>query len=351
MTRDAGKVILRYSPSWINRLNQWVGRLPGKSWTYYFGFGLVLFLIQTAVSWMEGAVPVGNFIMIQIFLVAGISFMLGIIPYFDNRAEAALETMRPALTVKEDQYQDYEYRLTNLPAFATILSGLAALVFLFLSEVISGGTYQLVELADFRFSAALLRAFYVICWFHFGVFVYHTIHQLSLINRIYTDYSKVNLYHLKPLYGFSNLTALTAGSLILLPYGFLYINPTIIQINDPVVLSFYLTITLIAVVTFLLPQLGIHRIQDAEKSRLKAEAYKRYEAIVAEIHRRVDDNDFAGVSELSMGFTSLEQEINTIKKTATWPWQPETIRWLVTALVLPLGLWLIQYLLQQLLSK
>ena len=31
----------------------------------------------------------------------------------------------------------------------------------------------------------------------------------------------------------------------------------------------------------------------------------------------------------------------------TWPWPPETVRLLITALALPLGLWLIQFLVQR----
>ncbi len=38
-----------YAPSWLNRFTAWVARLPGSSWLYYLGIGLVLFLIETVV--------------------------------------------------------------------------------------------------------------------------------------------------------------------------------------------------------------------------------------------------------------------------------------------------------------
>jgi hypothetical protein len=36
---------------------------------------------------------------------------------------------------------------------------------------------------------------------------------------------------------------------------------------------------------------------------------------------------------------------------STWPWQPETLRFLVTALLLPLLLWILQYVLQLVLGS
>ncbi|MEE8357347.1 MAG: hypothetical protein V3R33_08580 [Anaerolineales bacterium] len=46
----------------------------------------------------------------------------------------------------------------------------------------------------------------------------------------------------------------------------------------------------------------------------------------------------------------LEKEIDAIKAISTWPWQPETLRWLFTALVLPLLMWLAQYFLGRMFS-
>jgi hypothetical protein len=39
-----------------------------------------------------------------------------------------------------------------------------------------------------------------------------------------------------------------------------------------------------------------------------------------------------------------------LERIPTWPWRPETLRLLITALVLPLGLWLAQFILQRLLG-
>jgi hypothetical protein len=49
--------------------------------------------------------------------------------------------------------------------------------------------------------------------------------------------------------------------------------------------------------------------------------------------------------------SDLEIEENALKKVSTWPWQPETARYLVSALFLPLVIWLIQFVVQSVLSK
>jgi hypothetical protein len=58
----------------------------------------------------------------------------------------------------------------------------------------------------------------------------------------------------------------------------------------------------------------------------------------------MDQKDYSDLSTLNTAIGMLEKEISTIKGISTWPWQPETVRWLFTALVLPLLMWLVQYL-------
>jgi hypothetical protein len=221
-------------------------------------------------------------------------------------------------------------------------------IFLLLEQV-GQGPYRIEVLEGFLISTVVLRVVYIICWWCFGALLYHTIRQLSLINQIYTKYTQINLFRMKPLYGFSDLTALTAGSLIILPYGFLLMNQEV-KLTDPVVLGIYMAFTGLALITFLLPQLGIHRLQQDEKDRLLDEAYQRYDSLVANLHAAMDKRDFSDLSTFNTAIGMVEQEISTIKGISTWPWQPETLRWLFTALILPLLMWLVQFFMGKLLG-
>ena len=76
----------------------------------------------------------------------------------------------------------------------------------------------------------------------------------------------------------------------------------------------------------------------------------RLEAAFVELHQRMDNGNLE-VDDLINVISLLETERDTLKGVSTWPWQPETLRFLVTALVLPLLLWIIQFVLQRILGS
>ena len=336
-----------YAPSWVNHLNTWLARMPGSNWLYYFGFWLVLFLIPSIVYLVEGVLPSGSFLPVQGFIPGVIAFFLAMFHYLDERVDASLTAMRPALKVSEGQYQELRYQLTNLPAGLTLIASLITLAIIFLTELMTE-PYRIEVLDLSPVSTNLFRIIYFLGWWVLGAFLYHAVHQLRLINRIYTQHTRINLFRMKPLYAFSNLSALTAGSIAMVLYGWMAVAPGV-SLAHPITFIVTFMVLLIAVVIFIWPQLGIHNLQVAEKDRLLEEANQRFEAIIGELHRRVDAGELDQMNDLRVTMTNLEMELNALKRIHTWPWQPETVRWLITALVLPLGLWLIQSVLQRVL--
>jgi magnesium-transporting ATPase (P-type) len=188
------------------------------------------------------------------------------------------------------------------------------------------------------------------CWLVFGTFIYHAIHQLRLINHIYSKHTRIDLFQSKPLYAFSNITAFTAGSLAMISYGWLVVNP-FISLNDPYVFISLLVILVLAIITFIWPQLGLHRLQVAEKERLKDVAYQRFESTTADLHRKLNEGELEDMEDLNYAISSLEIELNILRGIPTWPWEPETISVLITALALPLGLWILQFILVRVLGQ
>ena len=338
-----------YRPSWVDALSAWIEGLPGHRSLYYVLLGLIILTVQTGFYWLEDPTQTGNFLPGHLFLSAAISFILAVIPAFDKQILSALEKYTPITTLNPEERKEVEYQLSTMPAFKTLLASLLLLGMFLLLEMIGSGPYRIEALEGLLISSLVLRIVYIICWWCFGALIYHTIRQLSLINLIYTKHTQINLFRMKPLYGFSDLTALTAGSLILLPYGFLLVNQEV-NLNDPIVLGLYTGFTVIALITFLIPQLGIHRLQQDEKDRLLDEAYQRYNALVADLHAVVNKKDYSDLSTLNTAIGMIEKEISTIKGISTWPWQPETVRWLFTALILPLLMWLLQFILGKFLS-
>jgi len=339
-----GNEFQKYSPSWVDRFTDWVGQLPGQSWSYYLGLGLLLFTLQAIVLWLEGSFPSSRIDFAHVFLAAAIPYMLALIHYFDHRASTTLVKMLPAMKTSEIENNALKYQLTTLPARPTLLAGLVGFSCNFLLEMISGEPYQLEALGVFPISVILFRSIYMILWWIFGTLLYHTFHQLRLIDRIYTKHTHINLFRMNSLYAFSNLTALTAGCMALLPIGFLVANPWATW-NDPVVFGTVLAVQIIALATFIWPQWGVHRLQVTEKEHLLEQANQRFEAMIVELHQKVDEGKIEGAMDFNLTFSSLQTEIKAIETVPTWPWQPETLRLLISALALPLGVWLLQLIL------
>jgi hypothetical protein len=339
-----------YAPSWVDRFTAWVGRLPGSSWPYYLGLGLALLLVQVVVLWLEGTFPIDTFLPIQGFLAGVIAFWLALLHYLDERAGAALTTLRPALKASEEEYRQLRYQVTTLPARPTLLASLAILIsFTAMEHVIQGFTPSSLDaLTTSSMSGALLYFVSRLLWWIFGTFIYHTIHQLRVINRIFTRHTRVNLFRMRPLYAFSGVTALMAVSLTVVPYAWRAINPAPLSITTVWIM---LPITALALASFVWPLLGLHRLLVEEKERLLGEIALRSETAMVELLQRVDEGKLEGMADLSEAIASLEIEQNALKRIPTWPWQPETVRSLITALLLPMGLWIAQYALQRLLGQ
>jgi hypothetical protein len=325
-----------------------VDRLPGPGWLYYAGLGLLLLLIQAGALWIEGIQPSDAFITIQGTLTVIAVLYLALLHYLDDAAKRALKTQQPAMTSTDGAFDRLEYRLTTLPALPTFLICLLVVGGTALANWTTAPPETLGEVTNSPFATAVIYAVYLLTYWIVAAFVYHTVRQLSTINHIYTDHTRISVYRTSPLYALSRVTALTAASLTIPTYAWFAISPGLL--GNPVALAILLSFTALAIVVFVWPLMGVHRLLVEEKTRMQSEAALRFEAIVSELHRRVDSGSLEGMDALNDAISSLEVEQEALKKTPTWPWQPETVRLLITALALPLGLWLIQFFLQRTLA-
>jgi hypothetical protein len=247
-----------YAPSWIDRFTAWVARLPGPSWLYYLGIGLVLLLVMAIVLWIERAYPVGTLFPVHLVIPGMIALLLALLYVLGNRADAALTALRPALQASEEEYSKLRYQLTTLPAHPTLLASLATVTvtIIILLDAIGGHPSSFEPLAKSPISESLIYFVYMIGYWIFGALMYYTVRQLRLIDRIYTRHTRINLFRMRPLYAFSKLTALTAVSLAIPTYVWTALNPS----SDVIAIGILLLITALVVAAFVWPLLGVHRL-------------------------------------------------------------------------------------------
>jgi hypothetical protein len=343
---------LPYPPSWLDRLTDRVDRLPGPAWAYYVGFGLMLLLAQVIVKWSDGTYA-GGFVFYHLLYAGTPANLLGSLHYVDRVAAQSFDSYRPAFSGDEAKASEYRYRLTTMPAppalAATALGAAWGLMpwNAFLTE-----EAHLFGLYTSTAGTILDRGTSVLGWALAGLFVYHTVHQLRIVSHLLAERSSINIFKLAPLYAFARLTGVTAVGLTIGFYAFNSFKlalPEGIETNTGTIINSGI-FTLVAVVTFVLPLWGAHRLLQREKERLQGEAADRLQGLLADLHRRVEARDTTGAPEYKDLLDSALAERDLLARLPTWPWQGETVRLVGTALVLPIVLFVIQQVLERLLG-
>jgi hypothetical protein len=177
----------------------------------------------------------------------------------------------------------------------------------------------------------------------YGVFTAFAIHLVRELRRLFVQPLVIELYHPEPVYAFSPLASRLAFLIAFITYGWAAGNPT--TFTDVLSLITFIMMVLLALIVFLFPLWGAHRKLAAEKSLALAGNGSRLKSTTVELHRRVDEGKLVGMDDLNKTLASLDLERAHLSRVPTWPWQPETLRGLVAALILPVVIWLIQYVL------
>jgi hypothetical protein len=344
-TQRGAQVARMYPPSWVDRLTDGVRRLPGPSVLYYIGAWLVLLALELGIKWTDGTYPMGTVFPFHIVLTLNAVYVIALMHYLDDMAERALRQFRPALEVSDTEYARLRYELTTLPARPTLVASAIGALWIVMFLVFFAGNV-LGEAKVFTSPAATVLdvGLLLAIWWSNGALIYHTIHQLQLVSHIYS-LARVNVFRLGPLYAFSALTARTAVGWLFITYAFIGSLPGLV--NNPAVIGSAAGLTLLAVVTFAFPLLGIHRMLEAEKHRLLDAAGAQLELSILETHGHLDQHALDHVPALKTAMEYLLAEKEMLSKLPTWPWQPGTVGGLGAALILPILLWAIQHVLER----
>ncbi|MFN8378745.1 MAG: hypothetical protein U0452_08745 [Anaerolineae bacterium] len=334
-----------YAPSWVDQLTDRVDRLPLPSWVFYLILWLLLFMVVTLVAWSSGSYPAGVFLPLHLVLTGTIPYSLALIHTLDQTAKTSLTKFRPALDVTDREFTELEFRLTTLPRVPTIVASLIAvgLVALIL-RFAPGDWWDPASSPVTGYSAGGNILVTLAMWWMVGAFAYHTLHQLRLVSHIYARYTRINLFRLTPLYAFSSLSARTTVGLLIPLYAWIVVLPN--SFNRVGHVSVAIAASALALLIFIWPLVGIHRLLADEKERLLAAGSQRMEAAVADLHERMDGRQLEGMDDLVKGMEGLEMEQKAISRISTWPWAAEP-RGLIAALLFPLIVWFGQWILQR----
>jgi hypothetical protein len=343
--------IAQYAPSWFDRFTDWIERLPGPGWISYAILGALSAGAFIAVQISQGTYEETAFYPWHIFLGLQPLIPLALMHYLDVAAVKALDRFKPAMSKNGMTLSAARSLMTTMPARPALISTVAGVVFFF---IIFNPTTTANSLPNFKInpspiSMASVMVNFLMMWSFYGLLIYHTIHQIAVIRNIFAKHTEADLFDQEPLYAFSTITGLTAIVLLLNSYGWMLglLQGNAVATNPVSTLGVNLFFAAFSLFLFVWPLWGAHQLLvEAKQNALSANA-DHMRSVVNEIHNKVQSKDVQAMDDWHKALSALELERNRIDSLPTWPWRPEALRGLIVAFVIPVLVWVLQYLLER----
>lgn len=332
-----------YQPSWVNGILDWIESRPVPSWVIYLGIYLLsaayiglLFLSESVAALYEN---LGSIFLNGIWL----AFSLACLQYIIRAADRVVDRFHPLMNCSRKELEKMRTRMTKIPQRVAVIIPLILGPIIYYDAL--WGSSSII--GDLHTPAALILGpiFPVFGFSFIPLLIYLTLRQLHTVSQMYTRVKDINIFHLQPLYIPSTLTARTGVIWIL------YLNIDILVsglggTTEPALVVTVAAInSLLAISAFVIPLWGIHRKIVREKERALEENSTLIEDAYSELKQFLAERNYQRMDQLKEGISSLFSYRAELEKTPTWPWQPETFRGFLSAVFLPLLIWIVQRLL------
>jgi len=321
--------------AWADAILRGLGRLPPPLWLTLAALVPVGILVIHATMWAAGPLPVGEF---DLFWASGAVFpvaFLAAIRIQRGVTLSALDRFRPALSVDDEAFDRIAADLTWQPPRSAlvggIVMGLVGLVSLLSSPEL------MAELEPYPAGLAAAAAFNVFSYAFAGPWIVGAYRLLRHVSEHHRKARRVDLFHPGPVHAFSQATATVSVTAMAIVTFSMLTDPAG-TLGTPAGLALSLFIAVLAAACFFVPLWGMHRRLQAERERLLADLGTRLQVTVERLYRNVD-GETGDSSAVDDNMSALLAARGHIERMSTWPWQPETPRWLISALLVPLAIW------------
>jgi hypothetical protein len=348
--RDSAAVA-PYPQSWVDSLVGWFERLPGPTWAAYVIF-VGLFTAWVAIEAAFSAR--GLFNQDPAYFMYGILQAAPLVLYhlLSRGAIAAFEAFRPATDFDDATARRVQLELSTTPAVpAIIVSVLAALAYLALFIAVPEG----IDIAGQPPLYVAMRILGEVMFMFTVAFVslYLLVRQLRLVARLHHSVARVDLLQPAPLHAMARLTA--RGAIILLAFQLVALLP-LPNVADNVrffITLFFVPFMVVPIAGFFVPLRGMQSLLQREKRRRLAEVSSRIDSTIGSLHLTVDEETGGPrdaeqlrvaqlrIDGLNKALTSLLQERDFLSRLPTWPWDTSTLRAVVSAVAVPILLFVV----------
>lgn len=350
----ASETLEAFKPSWFDRFAAFIDRLPGPYWLSYLLIGLVLAGIGLILEFFEDAKDIFRFEPLELLVLFQIVFVLSLITFLQKNGMRALETFRPVFRGSDEEAALLKLHMTNMPSRSiNRLSVAYILVFGVIDYAILRYVGSVANDSQFVWPSYLFthtpHGYYKLglfsgLWLVNILFIYNTVHQLRTINYAYTHKAEIKLFRQSELYAFSRVLAARSIGFVLTSPIWLIVDTGIITLTINIVFS------ILALVIFVLPLIGVHRLLERQKDALLLESSEYKEALIHQLFTHLRQRNTMEAGRLKDSLSSVTMAHAELEKVSTWPWQTNTIRQIVGAITLPIVIWIIQFLLGRVLE-
>jgi len=343
-----------YSPSWFNRIVTAIESLPGPPWAYYLALAPAEALLNNALRWLDGSLQPGTFDVFRVAEAPFIPYMLAAIYYLGRTAISSIESFRPVLAMEKPAYEKIRYELATTPAKQGLVVGILGIAVGIMNLRNDPAGYGISD-ATSGVTNAYVVVFAVMASAVGVAFLYHSTRQLWMVNRIHAAAKHIDIFESTTLYSFSRLTVRSGIAILIMVYYLNFFLNTI-QLQGsavgvtPLTTGIVVVGNVIAIASFILPLYGMHLKLAQEKMGLIEQISRRFKTIFGKLHEAIDTDDMERVSAVNKAIASLTVERETLMRISTWPWAPGTLRGFVSAIALPIIIFLITRILDRFLG-
>jgi hypothetical protein len=328
-----------YAPSYVNRLIDAVHRPPVPAPVVYGALVVALIAIEVLVKFLDGTFPSGVRVIhlaLPVFAVAWLPAVDG----FGQLASRALATARPLLVLDAESVDEYRYRLTTLPAVPALVSaaiGLGVFVVLTLSQ--PANTFQVLGIMTSGPTSAVEWTLQFLVWTGVGPTGLMILRQMSLVSNLTARHTRIDLFALGPVYGWSRVTAAhTVFTVAIVVVATLALSSLAATIQWIVAAGAALAL---AASAFVAPLWGAHRLIEREKDRRDSQLTRTVNTFMSDLEARIGRNDLTDLDDVKAGLDGTLLIREQVRSTSAWPWQPDTGRAVASVLLAPIAVYLV----------
>jgi hypothetical protein len=340
-----------FAPSWADWIVGTIERAPGPIWAAY----AVIMAVFLAVVALEAALSSrGLTRQDPAYFAYAIFHVLALASYhfLSRGGRSAWDAFRPAVDADDAASARMRAELSTTPAGpGAVLYVVAAVAYIALLAWLPEGFDLVGHSVAFVAVRVVAEAFWL-APFTFMV-GYLLIRQVRIVSRLHRSVTKVNLLEPGPLQAMARLTARSAIVLILIQLLVFVPLPNMTAEARLALILFFLPLIGFSVAAFVVPLRGMHDLLEAERERRLGEVSQRIDATVSALHQVVDEETRptrdaeesrlaqVRIDALNKALTSLLLERDFVRKLSTWPWDTTTFRAVLSAVALPIVLFLL----------